>query len=91
MDQEKEVLRVINMIRPYIQRDGGDVEFVKLEDGVVYVKMLGACAGCMSLDDTLKLGIETTLLDEVPGIVRVELVTEETDMFEYWTQHAEEL
>lgn len=63
----------LNKIRPYIQRDGGDVQFVSFEDGVVTVTMLGACAGCMSLDATLTDGIEAILMDEVPEVNRVQL------------------
>ncbi len=78
---EKEIIKVIEKIRPYIQRDGGDVEFVKVEDGVVTVRMLGACAGCLALDDTLKLGIEATLVEEVPGVKEVVVEAEASDPF----------
>lgn len=70
---ETQVKNVIEKIRPYIQRDGGDVEFVSLEDGIVTVKMLGACSECLSLDATLKDGIEAILLDEVPGVTEVRM------------------
>lgn len=71
---EKEIIKVIEKIRPYIQRDGGDVEFVRVdENGVVTVRMLGACADCLALDDTLKQGIEATLIEEVPGVTQVVL------------------
>ena len=66
-----EIKKVIEKIRPYIQRDGGDVEFVSFEDGVVNVHMLGACMDCLSIDDTLKDGIEAILMDEVEGITEV--------------------
>lgn len=66
-----EIKKVIEKIRPYIQRDGGDVEFVSFEDGVVKVRMLGACMDCLSIDDTLKDGIEAILMDEVEGITEV--------------------
>lgn len=66
-----EIKNVIEKIRPYIQRDGGDVEFVAFEDGVVKVRMLGACMDCLSIDDTLKDGIEAILMDEVEGITEV--------------------
>ena len=62
MTQEEMVIDVLEKIRPYIQRDGGDVEFVSLQDGVVTVRMLGACADCMSINDTLKDGIEALVL-----------------------------
>jgi Fe-S cluster biogenesis protein NfuA len=69
---EKQVQDIIRKIRPYIQRDGGDIRYVRFEDGIVYVEMLGACVGCGALDTTLKDGIETILLEEVPGIIGVE-------------------
>jgi len=47
---------------------------VKLEDGIVYVQMLGACVGCAAIDTTLKDGVETILLEEVPGIIGVEQI-----------------
>jgi len=73
---ETKVKTIINKIRPYLQRDGGDVEFLRIDDGIVYVKMIGACIGCSSIDQTLKDGIEAILLEEVPGIFGVENVTD---------------
>lgn len=70
-EKEKEIIEVIDKIRPYMQRDGGDVEFVSFEDGIVYVNMHGACSDCLMLDDTLKLGIEALLLEEVEGVREV--------------------
>ena len=49
---EKEIIYILEKIRPYIQNDGGDIEFVKFENGIVYVRMHGACVGCMELDTT---------------------------------------
>ena len=66
-DKIKLVKQTIEKIRPYLQRDGGDVEFVSLEDDVVYVKVFGACVGCLSLNETLKDGVMALILDEVPG------------------------
>lgn len=71
-DIEKKVVTILNKVRPYLQRDGGDVEFVNVEDGIVYIKLIGACVGCASIDLTLKEGIEAILLEEVPGIIGVE-------------------
>lgn len=68
-----EIKHVIEKIRPYIQRDGGDVEFISFEDGIVTVRMLGACMGCIALDDTISEGIEAILLDEVPGVTGVKV------------------
>lgn len=69
--KEQEIKDVIEKIRPYIQRDGGDVEYVSFHEGIVTVRMLGACQDCLSLDDTIKDGIEAILLDEVDGVVEV--------------------
>jgi len=76
MDKESKIIAIknsIEKIRPYIQRDGGDVEFVKLEDDIVYVRVHGACVGCISLDQTLKDGVEAIILDEVEGVKEVRL------------------
>ena len=73
-DTEKQIIEILSKLRPYLQRDGGDVEYLKFEDGIVYVRMLGACAGCSSIDATLNDGIEQILLEEVPGVIGVENV-----------------
>lgn len=71
---EKQILEVLDMIRPYLQRDGGDVEYLSFKDGIVYLRMLGACAHCAIMDTTLYDGIEQALLEEVPGVIGVEHV-----------------
>ena len=71
---EKQIIEVLDALRPYLQRDGGDIEFVKFEEGIVYVRMLGACASCMHVEDTLSGGVEEALLEEVPGVIGVEQV-----------------
>ncbi|MCR5307863.1 MAG: NifU family protein [bacterium] len=77
MNTEEQVIDVINRIRPYLNSDGGDVEFVKFENGIVYVRLVGACAGCAMQDATLKDGLEALLLEEVPGVIEVVNVSEE--------------
>lgn len=75
MDEQvivEQVLEIIDKLRPYINRDGGDIRFVKYEEGIVYVELLGACVGCVAIDSTLKDGVEAILLEEVPGIIGVE-------------------
>lgn len=67
----KLVHELIERVRPYLHRDGGDIEIVSVEDGIVYVKMLGACDGCGLIDVTLRQGIETMLLENVPGVIAV--------------------
>jgi Fe-S cluster biogenesis protein NfuA len=72
MDETRQqVMSLIERVRPYLQRDGGDIEVLNIEDGIVYVKMMGACDGCMALDVTLKQGIEQMLLENVPGVIAV--------------------
>jgi Fe-S cluster biogenesis protein NfuA len=66
---------ILDTLRPNIQMDGGDIKFVRFEDGVVYVRMLGACVDCPVSSYTLKLGIEDALkeqLSEVREVVAVE-------------------
>ena len=69
------VRQVIDRIRPNLQADGGDVELIDVtEDGVVKVKLLGACKGCPMSQMTLKMGIESYLKKVVPEVTRVESV-----------------
>ena len=60
-DLEKRVIEAIDYVRPSLQNDGGDIEFVKIEGKKVYVKLRGACAGCMYSEITLKNGVENML------------------------------
>ncbi len=67
-----DVAEVINKIRPAIQADGGDLELVEVcDDGLVKVRMHGACVGCPSASMTLKMGIERAVKEEVPQITEV--------------------
>ena len=69
----KQVERVIDLIRPAVQSDGGDVELVAVrEDGLVQVRFHGACVGCPSSGLTLHMGVERRLKEEVPGVTGVE-------------------
>ncbi len=69
-----EVEKTLNKIRPALQADGGDVELVGVEGGVVKVRLTGACGGCPMATITLKNGIEALLKEEVPAVERVEAV-----------------
>ncbi len=60
-------------IRPFIEADGGFIELESIEDGVVYVKLAGACAGCPGAAMTLKGGVERILCTKVPGVKEVRL------------------
>jgi Fe-S cluster biogenesis protein NfuA len=69
---EEQVKTALNDVRPSLQADGGDVEFVSLaEDGTVSVKLTGACGGCPMAQMTLKMGIENYLKKEVPQVTAV--------------------
>jgi Fe-S cluster biogenesis protein NfuA len=77
MDKTIELIKeTLDKVRPFINRDGGDVEFVDFIDGIVYVNMKGACADCMLIDTTLSDGIEIILMEEVPGVLGVKLASE---------------
>ena len=71
MTSETKIKEIINKLRPYLIGDGGDIEFVKYENNTVYIKMLGACAGCALIDYTLKDGIEMAIKEEVPEVKEV--------------------
>ncbi|PFG14567.1 Fe-S cluster biogenesis protein NfuA [Bacillus sp. es.036] len=71
---QEQVQDVLNKLRPFLLRDGGDVELVDIEDGVVKVRLMGACGSCPSSTITLKAGIERALLEEVPGVTELEQV-----------------
>jgi Fe-S cluster biogenesis protein NfuA len=71
---EKKVQKALDEIRPSLQADGGDVELVAVEKGVVKVRLQGHCVGCPMSALTLKQGVETHLKKRVPEIVKVEAV-----------------
>ena len=67
----EKVTAILNKIRPALQADGGDVELVAVEDGVVKVRLVGACGGCPMSQMTLAYGIERVLKAELPEVKRV--------------------
>ncbi len=69
-----EVAQALEEVRPRLQMDGGDVEFVGVEDGVVKVRLVGHCAGCPMSQMTLKMGIESYLKKRIPGVKTVQSV-----------------
>lgn len=67
----EKVQEVLNMVRPALQADGGDVELVDVSaDGIVSVKLTGACGSCPMSTMTLKMGIEKTLMEQLPKLKR---------------------
>jgi Fe-S cluster biogenesis protein NfuA len=71
---KEKVEKALDRIRPNLQADGGNVMLVDVLDGVVKVKLTGACFGCPMSQLTLKMGIERLLKNEVPGIKEVQAV-----------------
>lgn len=73
---EEMVLKSLETMRPYLQADSGDVELIEIsEDGIVKVKLTGACSVCPMSIMTLRAGIERALMREIPGVRRVEAVS----------------
>lgn len=72
MTLRERVEAALEKVRPTLQRDGGDIKLLDVNDGVVKVKLQGACAGCPMSQMTLAWGVEQTLKKEVPEVVRVE-------------------
>jgi Fe-S cluster biogenesis protein NfuA len=73
-DLKQLVELALGKIRPLLQRDGGDIELVEVNDGVAKVRLTGACKGCPMSQMTLKQGVEKVLLKEVPGLKEVQAV-----------------
>lgn len=71
---EEKIISIIEEIQPFLIADGGNVEFVKYENNIVYIKIIGACQDCGLLDITLKDLIEATIIEEIPevqGVIKV--------------------
>lgn len=73
---ESKIRALIDKIRPFLISDGGNLEFVKYEENIVYVKLLGACSTCPMMDITLKDGIEQLIVGEIPEVKEVRNVAE---------------
>jgi len=73
---EEKIKKVLNQFRPYLNSDGGDLEFIKYEDGIVFIKLIGACESCPYKNETIKDGILRFLQEEfseVRDVINVEL------------------
>lgn len=71
---KEKIETALDKIRPMLQADGGDVEFVDVQDGVVKVRLKGACAGCPMSQMTIKNGVERLLKEQIPEVTAVESV-----------------
>ena len=75
MSTKELVEKALDEIRPMLRKDGGDVELIDVNsEGVVLVKLQGACSGCPSSTITLRQGIEKTVIERVPGIKAVQAI-----------------
>ena len=75
MNTEDKIKEILDKLRPFLINDGGNIEFVKYEDNIVYVRFMGACAMCGIIDITLKEGVEAAIMAEIPevkAVVRVD-------------------
>lgn len=68
---ENKIKEILEKIKPFLNNDGGDVEFIKFENGIVYVKLLGSCIDCPMADNTIKDMIEYTITFEIPEVKEV--------------------
>ncbi|MCR4581858.1 MAG: NifU family protein [Bacilli bacterium] len=77
MEQKIEKIKeVLDSLKPFIQADGGDIEFVKYEDDYVYIKLSGACAGCEFIDYTLEDNVYEAIKEEIPeckGVLNIDI------------------
>ena len=71
----EKILELIEKMRPYLNMDGGDIEFIKYEDGYVYIKLYGACKDCIYQDSTINEGLLSFFQNEIPEIKGVINVT----------------
>jgi len=75
INPELKIKELLDDLRPFLNGDGGDIEFIKYEDKFAYIKLTGACANCGFQDETISFGIEAYLKDQVPeieGVINVE-------------------
>ena len=93
---EEETLKLleatIDKVRPFLQRDGGDIELIGFRDGIVYVAMVGACQNCSLAQEDISGGVEILLMEEVPGVIAVRTSGMPDDMLiDYYRKKNEEL
>lgn len=77
MDTISHIKFILDKVRPFLISDGGDVEFVKYENGIVYVKLIGSCANCVYGDAEIKNTVESILTSEIPEVLEVRNITSE--------------
>ena len=68
---EEQIIEVLDGLRPYLNSDGGDIEFLEFQDGVVFVKLIGACGHCPHKNETMQNGVLASLKDAIPEVTDV--------------------
>lgn len=76
-ETELRIIELIDKMRPFLISDGGNIDFVKYENNIVYVRLSGACKDCAMIDFTLKDGIEEMITNEIPEVKEVVNIDEE--------------
>lgn len=71
MNIEEKIKELIEQIRPYLNMDGGDIEYIKYENNIVYIKLLGACTNCLMQDNTINDGLLSMFQEEIPEIKEI--------------------
>lgn len=74
MDIKEKINNVLDRLRPFLINDGGNLEFIKYEEGIVYIKFIGSCATCPMRQMTLNEGIKEALTNEIDEVIDVKLV-----------------
>lgn len=71
METENKIKNLLNDLRPFLNIDGGDIEFIKYDKNILYIKLIGNCAHCLMQDDTINNGILKMLQEEIPEIKEI--------------------
>ncbi len=92
MNEEETIQAIkatLEKVRPFLQRDGGDIDYIGYRDGIVYVAMVGACEGCSLADNDISAGVEIILMEEVPGVIGVRTSDVPADLLQQYIENKE--
>ena len=92
MNEEETIQAIkatLEKVRPFLQRDGGDIDYIGYRDGIVYVTMVGACEGCSLADNDISAGVEIILMEEVPGVIGVRTTDVPADLLQQYIDNKE--
>ena len=92
MNEEETIQAIkatLEKVRPFLQRDGGDIDYIGYRDGIVYVTMVGACEGCSLADNDISAGVEIILMEEVPGVIGASTPDVPADLLQQYIENKE--